>query len=78
MSGPDRLVKGSECYLLVGLSRTTVAKLEREDKFPRRVVVSGNRVRWRMSELQAWIESRVSKPKTFVREVLSEERAATH
>ncbi len=43
---------------LIGLSRTTIWRLERVGQFPRRRQVSTKAVRWNQSEIFDWIESR--------------------
>jgi predicted DNA-binding transcriptional regulator AlpA len=42
---------------LTNLSRTTIWRLERQGKFPRRLRLSGNRIGWRAEEVLEWIES---------------------
>jgi prophage regulatory protein len=41
---------------LTNLSRTTIWRLERQGKFPRRLRLSGNRIGWRADEVLEWIE----------------------
>lgn len=41
-----------------GLSRVTVWRMEREDRFPRRRQISANSVGWLQSEVDAWVGSR--------------------
>lgn len=43
---------------LVGLSRTTIWRLERSGQFPRRRQVSTKAVRWNQAEILGWINSR--------------------
>ena len=43
---------------LVGLSRTTIWRLERSGQFPRRRQVSTKAVRWNQAEILDWINSR--------------------
>jgi len=43
---------------LIGLSRTTIWRLERAGHFPRRLQVSTKAVRWNQAEIFDWIESR--------------------
>jgi prophage regulatory protein len=51
----DRLLSWPEVKARVGLSRTSVWRLEREGKFPKRVRILPGRVAWRESEIVAWI-----------------------
>ena len=41
-----------------GLSRVTVWRMERDDKFPRRRKLSANSVGWLKSEIEAWVNTR--------------------
>jgi prophage regulatory protein len=58
MVNADRIVRERERREITGISRTTAFVLERKGLFPQRVVVTGNRVGWRLSELEAWVQSR--------------------
>lgn len=44
-------------HALTGLSRSTVDRLEKAGKFPKRVRTSPNTVAWRGNELQVWVDS---------------------
>lgn len=72
MNAPDRLVREHERQQITGLSRTTAYRLERDGKFPRRVVIHGELHGWYLSELQAWIAGR---ERVVLKQ--SEERAAS-
>lgn len=52
----ERLLKFESVCGLVGLSRTTLWRLEKVGAFPRRVKVTSRCVRWRLSEINAWID----------------------
>ena len=54
----DRLLRRREVEELVGLSRASIYRLMRSGEFPRPVKVSSTAVRWRESEIHAWIQSR--------------------
>jgi prophage regulatory protein len=41
-----------------GLSRVTIWRMERDDKFPRRRQLSANSVGWLQSEIETWVNSR--------------------
>jgi prophage regulatory protein len=43
-----------------GLSRVTVWRMERDDRFPHRRQLSANSVGWLKSELDTWLNSRES------------------
>lgn len=42
----------------VGLSRTTIWRLEKDGKFPARRMLSPNTVGWDQREVEEWMESR--------------------
>lgn len=43
---------------LTGLSKTTIWRLERASDFPKRIRLSAGAVGYRMSDIQAWLDSR--------------------
>ncbi|MBW6499737.1 MAG: AlpA family phage regulatory protein [Bacteroidales bacterium] len=53
---PDRLLRLHEVCALTGVGKTSVYSIE---DFPRRVQLSRRAVGWRLSQILAWIESRV-------------------
>ena len=54
----DRLLKQSEVLAAVGLSRMAVYKLRKAGSFPEPVTLGLGALRWRESDVQAWIASR--------------------
>lgn len=54
----ERIVRERERREITGLCRTTTYELEKKGLHPRRVELTGGRVGWRVSELEAWIKSR--------------------
>lgn len=54
----DRFLRSGEVINLSGLSRTTLWRLERVEKFPARRSLSAGTVGWLKSEVDAWIEAR--------------------
>jgi predicted DNA-binding transcriptional regulator AlpA len=52
---PDKLIRIKTVCDLSGLGKTSVYSIP---DFPKRVVLSRRAVGWRLSEVQAWIESR--------------------
>ena len=54
----DRLLRRREVEELTGLSRASIYRLMRDDRFPLPVRVSDTAVRWRASDINVWIESR--------------------
>ena len=56
----ERMVLWPEVHALVGLSRTTIWRMERMGQFPRRVLLSLRAVGWQESELKAWLTRRLA------------------
>ncbi len=54
----SKLLTQKQVVDLVGLSRTTIWRLERAGQFPRRLQVSTKAVRWNQAEILDWINSR--------------------
>jgi len=57
---PERLIGFAEVQSRVGLSRSSVWRLERSGSFPRSVPISPGRRAWRESDLDRWIEARLA------------------
>jgi len=57
-SNPDRIIRTTEVQKMTGLSRTSIWREERKGEFPSRVSLSAGSVGWRLSEIEAWIQSR--------------------
>lgn len=55
LSQPDRLIRLHEVCALAGVGKTSIYAIP---DFPKRVQLSRRAVGWRLSEIQAWIESR--------------------
>lgn len=55
---PERLIDDHEVGAITSLSRSQRFKEEREGRFPARIQVGRRAVRWKLSEILAWIESR--------------------
>ncbi len=56
----ERIIREPEAAMLSGLSTSTVRRLEKQGKFPRRRRLSPNTVGWLESELGDWMLSRVA------------------
>ena len=52
------LLSWQEVRKIVPLSRATIWSLRRTGGFPQPVQISANRIAWRASDLNAWIEGR--------------------
>ena len=55
----DRLLRQSEVCATVGLSRMAVWKLRKAGDFPKHVTLGKGALRWRESELTAWMANRL-------------------
>lgn len=58
-----RFLRFPDVQKLVGLSRTTIWRLEQEGKFPARKKLGENSVAWLEEEIEKWILSKNSKKK---------------
>ena len=54
----DRLLKRREVAKITGLSLSTIYRQMPKGQFPRQVSVGLRAVRWRASEVYAWMKSR--------------------
>ena len=54
----ERLLRRREAERITGMSRSTIYRLMQEEAFPRPVRVGPGAVRWKLSDISAWIESR--------------------
>ena len=60
---PTRMLRFPDVRALVGLSRSTVRRLERSGRFPRRRQLSPGTVAWRQDEIDEWIAKHSERPK---------------
>ncbi|WP_080568347.1 helix-turn-helix transcriptional regulator [Pseudomonas oryzihabitans] len=51
----ERFIRFDSLAEIVGLSRTTIYRLEQQGKFPKRVKLGSNSVAWRQSEVLNWM-----------------------
>ena len=54
----DRLLRRCEVEAITGMSRSSIYRLMQNGEFPRPVRVGPAAVRWRESDIKAWLESR--------------------
>lgn len=54
---PDAILNAKQVMELTGLSRTTIWRLEKHDKFPKRLQLSPSRVGWSKEEVSVWMET---------------------
>lgn len=53
-----RLIDKHELKTIVGLSHQHILRLEKAGKFPKRIQIAENSVRWRLCEILSWIDER--------------------
>lgn len=56
----DRLMKLKEVLYICGISRSALYRQVDQGRFPRQVKVGARSVRWRKSDVEAWMSSRPS------------------
>ena len=54
----DRLLRCCQVEEITGMSRSSIYRLMKSGEFPPRVKVGPAAVRWRESDITAWVESR--------------------
>ena len=54
----NRLLKRRQVEEITGIGRSSIYRLMKSGEFPQRVKVGRNAVRWRESDITAWVESR--------------------
>ena len=54
----DRILRAQEVQQLVGLSRSTVWRLERKGQFPNRLPLGTGSVGWLKSDIESWMQNR--------------------
>jgi len=57
-STSGRFIRDRECRTLTGLSKSTLWRLEKDGRFPRRRKISTRAVGWLSSEVESWIAER--------------------
>jgi len=55
----DRLLNMKEVIKIVGIKKSTLYNLIKKDKFPKPIKI-GNLSRWRLSDIQNWINDPLS------------------
>ncbi|WP_090268451.1 helix-turn-helix transcriptional regulator [Pseudomonas panipatensis] len=53
----DRFLRFGAVAEMIGISRSTIWRLEHEGKFPKRVRIGSKCVAWRLSDLNSWMSS---------------------
>ena len=52
-----KLIRIKELEEITGLSRTTIWRLEKNGKFPKKVKISSRLIGWRSSDIENWIKN---------------------
>ena len=53
----DRLLRRRDVERITGMSRASIYRLMQDGDFPRPVKIGSTAVRWKQSDIVAWIES---------------------
>ena len=53
----DKLLRRREVEEITGMSRSSIYRLMKAREFPRGVRIGSKVVRWRLSEIMAWLKS---------------------
>lgn len=56
LTGKDRLVREQERKQITSISRSQAYQLEKEGRFPKRVLIGRRSVAWCHSELMTWVK----------------------
>lgn len=59
LAADERFIRLPEVLNVTGLSRASVYRLEKAGLFPRRLKLTENTVAWKLTDIRAWMESRV-------------------
>lgn len=58
MSDASGVLRLPQVEMLIGMSRSSIYRLERLGRFPERVKISDRAVGWRRDQLERWLASR--------------------
>lgn len=54
----DRFLRFDAVAHMIGLSRSTIWRMEQEGRFPKRVQLGSKSVAWRLSDVNSWMATR--------------------
>ncbi|WP_020166618.1 MULTISPECIES: helix-turn-helix transcriptional regulator [Methylotenera] len=54
----DRYIRIKELTVMLGIARSTIYKLMKEDKFPKQIKLTERTSVWRLSVINQWISDR--------------------
>ena len=57
----DRILRIKEVQEIVGVSRSTIWRMERKDEFPARVPLGTSSIGWLKSDIEAWLQTKKNK-----------------
>lgn len=58
MTDTERFLRAPEVCRMVGYSRASLYRLEKEGAFPRRIKLGANAAAWKLSDVRQWMDSR--------------------
>jgi len=61
-----KILTKKELREIVPYTPQHIHRLEKAGKFPRRLQLGANRVGWRLSDIEAWIDGRTSPPVNYL------------
>ena len=56
----SQILRRKDVEAMIGLSRSTIYKLISQEMFPKPVQLGRRAVGWRLSDIEAWLNTRVS------------------
>lgn len=59
LSTPRRILRRNEVCEMTGLSYSTIYRMEKAGRFPRRVKLGQQAVGWRMADVVTWMDTRI-------------------
>lgn len=54
----DRVIREAERQLITSISRSQAYQLEKQGRFPKRMILGSRSVGWRLSEIMTWVDQR--------------------
>ncbi|ODS23695.1 hypothetical protein AB835_07645 [Candidatus Endobugula sertula] len=54
----DRILRAHEVQKIVGVSRSTIWRMERKGQFPARLPLGTGSIGWLKSDIEAWMQNR--------------------
>jgi prophage regulatory protein len=52
------IIRWKQLKEMIGISRSTVERLEASNNFPKRIILSKNSIGWYLEEIEEWIKNR--------------------